>query len=127
MAKILIAEDERDIRDLIKFTLTYAGHDVTPVSNGEQATITAVDLQPDLIMLDVRMPKMNGFEACRALKSNPQTADIPVVFLSAKGMDEEQDQGEEAGAIGFITKPFAPDDLSRQVGDILAQAGVNKS
>jgi CheY-like chemotaxis protein len=127
MAKILIAEDERDIRDLIKFTLTYAGHEVTPVVNGEEATRTAVDLQPDLIMLDLRMPRMNGFEACRALKADPRTASIPVVFLSAKGMDEEQEAGKQAGAIGFITKPFAPDELSRRVGDILKQAGANES
>ncbi len=127
MAKILIAEDERDIRDLIKFTLTYAGHEVTPVVNGEEATRTAVDLQPDLIMLDLRMPRMNGFEACRALKADPRTASIPVVFLSAKGMDEEQEAGKQAGAVGFITKPFAPDELSRRVGDILKQAGANES
>ncbi len=127
MATILIAEDERDIRDLIKFTLTYAGHEVTAVGNGEDAALKAVDMQPDLIMLDVRMPRMNGFEACRALKENPQTASIPVVFLSAKGMDEEQEEGERAGAIGFITKPFSPDGLSNQVNDILQQAGANKS
>jgi len=127
MATILIAEDERDIRDLIKFTLTYAGHEVTAVGNGEDAALKAVDMQPDLIMLDVRMPRMNGFEACRALKENPQTASIPVVFLSAKGMDEEQEEGERAGAIGFITKPFSPDDLSNQVNDILQQAAANNS
>lgn len=124
MATILIAEDERDIRDLIKFTLTYAGHEVTAAANGEEATQLAPSLQPDLIMLDVRMPKMNGFETCHALKADETTQHIPVVFLSAKGMDEEQEAGRKAGAVGFITKPFAPDDLVRRVGDILAEIGA---
>ncbi len=124
MATILIAEDERDIRDLIKITLTYAGHEVSAASNGEEVVQMAATVKPALIMLDVRMPRMNGFEACRAIKADEALKHIPVVFLSAKGMDEEQDEGKQAGAIGFITKPFAPDELVRQVGLILEQIGA---
>lgn len=124
MAHILIAEDERDIRDLIQFTLTYAGHEVTTAANGEEAVQLAQDVMPDLVMLDRRMPKMDGLEACRTLKSINAVKDIPVVFLSAKGMDEDHEDGQEPEVVGFITKPFAPDDLSRRVGEILEQIGV---
>ena len=122
MAHILIAEDERDIRDLIEFTLkVVAGHQVTAASNGEEAYKLAQTAQPDLIMLDMRMPKMNGLETCEALKANEDVKHIPVVFLSAKAQDDQMDAGLEAGAIGFINKPFAPDELIGQVSEILAK------
>jgi CheY-like chemotaxis protein len=117
--KILVAEDERDIRELIGFTLRYAGLDVTLTKNGIEAVEQAPKLQPDLIMLDVRMPKMTGYEACRALKSNPSTSKIPIVILSAKGQDGEIQEGKEAGADHYIVKPFAPDKLTERVKDIL--------
>ena len=117
--KILVAEDERDIRELIGFTLRYAGLDVTLTKNGVEAVEQAPIIQPDLIMLDVRMPKMTGYEACRALKSNPSTSKIPIVILSAKGQDGEIQEGKEAGADHYIVKPFAPDRLTERVKDIL--------
>ena len=124
MAHILIAEDERDIRDLIQFTLTYAGHQVTAAANGEEAVTLAITAQPDLIMLDVRMPRMNGLAACGAIKADDTLKHIPVVFLSAKGADEELEEGKRLGAVGFISKPFAPDELVAQVSAILQQAGT---
>jgi len=117
--KILVAEDERDIRELIGFTLRFAGLDVTLTKDGIEAVEEAPKLQPDLIMLDVRMPKMTGYEACRALKSNPSTSKIPIVILSAKGQDGEIQEGKEAGADHYIVKPFAPDRLTERVKDIL--------
>jgi len=75
--------------------------------------------RPDLVILDVRMPRMSGYEACRRLKENPQTASLPIVFLSAKGQDSEIQQGLESGAEEYILKPFAPDELIQQVRDIL--------
>jgi CheY-like chemotaxis protein len=117
--KILVAEDERDIRELIGFTLRFAGLDVTLTKNGVEAVEQAPELQPDLIMLDIRMPKMTGYEACRALKSNPSTSKIPIVILSAKGQDGEIQAGKEAGADHYIVKPFAPDKLTERVKDIL--------
>ncbi len=119
MAKILIAEDEQDIRDLIDFTLTYAGHEVIKAKNGIEAVDMAQKNSPDLILLDVRMPKMNGYEACRELKAIETVKDIPVVFLSANGQDTEIGQGMDAGAYSYIVKPFAPEDLTRQVREIL--------
>ncbi|MFZ4813858.1 MAG: response regulator transcription factor [Phototrophicaceae bacterium] len=123
MAKILIAEDERDIRDLIQFTLSYAGHEITAVANGQDAVDQAAVLMPDLVMLDVRMPKLTGFDACRALKANPQLRHIPVVILSGGG-DAEREVGIQVGAVDFITKPFVPDELMRSVAEILQKVGL---
>lgn len=119
MPRILIAEDEKDIRELIAFTLRFAGFDVLLATNGMEAVEVAEAERPDLVILDVRMPKMSGYEACRRLKENPQTAALPVVFLSAKGQDSEVQQGLESGAEEYILKPFAPDELIQQVRDIL--------
>ena len=124
MAKILVAEDERDIRDLIGFTLRFAGFDVVLAANGMEAIEQAPLVEPDLIILDVRMPKMTGYEACRELKDNPATSGIPVVFLSAKGQEAEIEQGLASGAEEYIVKPFAPDELTNQVKDILQRLGV---
>jgi len=124
MAKILIAEDERDIRDLVEFTLKYAGHEVVTATNGAQLVELAPQVLPDLILTDVRMPKMTGYEACLALKKIESVANIPVVFLSAKGQETEIGQGLEAGAHEYILKPFAPDQLTQRVAQILAQFGI---
>jgi len=126
MAHILVAEDERDIRELINFTLMYAGHTVTLTANGQEAydTVVAMETKPDLIMMDVRMPKMTGYEACRQIKAVDDLKDIPVVFLSAKGQDEEVQSGIAVGAIAYILKPFAPDELNRRIGEILQQIGA---
>ena len=122
MARILIAEDERDIRDLITFTLKFAGHEVIPTANGQDAFDTALALKdnpPDLIMMDVRMPRMTGYEACEAIKAVSELQQIPVVFLSAKGQEAEVKTGLEVGAVEYILKPFAPDQLTARVKEIL--------
>lgn len=121
MAKILIAEDERDIRDLITFTLKFAGHEVFPTTNGEEAVQAAFQILPDLILLDVRMPRLTGYEACEQIKANASTQDIPVVFLSAKGQESEVKTGMEAGAEEYILKPFSPDQLVERVRSILTK------
>lgn len=123
MARILIAEDEPDIRELVAFTLRFAGHEVTPTNNGEEALHKAKEIIPDLIMMDVRMPKMTGYDACRAMKADSALKDIPVVFLSAKGQDAEIQIGLEAGAEEYLLKPFAPDQLVERVKAILAKFG----
>lgn len=123
MAKILIAEDERDIRDLVAFTLRFAGHEVFAASNGEEAVEMAPKVGPDLILMDVRMPRMTGYEACKVMKANPDLRDIPVVFLSAKGQETEIQQGLEVGAEDYLLKPFAPDQLTARIKTILAKFG----
>jgi CheY-like chemotaxis protein len=123
MAKILIAEDERDIRDLVAFTLRFAGYEVFTAANGEEAVELAPNVNPDLILMDVRMPRMTGYEACRIMKLNPDLKDIPIVFLSAKGQETEIQAGLDAGAEEYLLKPFAPDQLTSHVRTILAKFG----
>ena len=123
MAKILIAEDERDIRDLVAFTLRFAGYEVVTATNGEEAVALAPKENPDLILMDVRMPRMTGYDACRILKANPDMKDIPVVFLSAKGQESEIQTGLGVGAEEYLLKPFAPDQLTERVRAILAKFG----
>jgi CheY-like chemotaxis protein len=125
MAHILVAEDERDIRELINFTLVFAGHQVTQAANGAEAVELAPKVKPDLIMMDVRMPKMTGYEACRQIKQMDELKNTPVIFLSAKGQDEEVQTGIEAGAAAYILKPFSPEDLTRQIGEILKKNGLS--
>jgi CheY-like chemotaxis protein len=124
MARILVAEDERDIRELINFTLMFAGHTVTLAANGEEAVQKVAEANPELIMMDVRMPRMTGYEACRQIKGMDAWKDVPVVFLTAKGQDEEVQSGIEAGATAYILKPFAPDDLARRVNEFLKAAAA---
>jgi CheY-like chemotaxis protein len=121
MAKILIADDERDIRDLITFTLRFAGYEVVPTTNGEEAFQAALREIPDLILLDVRMPRMTGYEACQQIKADARTRHIPVVFLSAKGQEEEVQTGLDAGAAEYILKPFSPDQLTDKVKSLLVK------
>ena len=120
---ILVAEDERDIRELIVFTLQISGFNVVEVPNGEEAVKKATEIKPDLILMDVRMPKMTGYEACKALKAQESTKDIPVVFLSAKGQENEISMGLELGAEEYFLKPFAPDQLTEHVNNILRKYG----
>lgn len=125
MAHILVAEDERDIRELINFTLMFAGHQVTQASNGAEALELAPKVKPDLIMMDVRMPRMTGYEACRQMKLIDEIKNVPVIFLSAKGQDEEVQTGIDAGAVEYILKPFAPEELTRRIAEILKKKGLS--
>ncbi len=123
MARILIAEDEPDIRELVAFTLRFAGHEVVATANGEEAVQQAGQMIPDIILMDVRMPRMTGYDACRIMKADPILKDIPVVFLSAKGQDSEIQTGMAVGAEDYLLKPFAPDQLTERVKVILAKFG----
>jgi len=120
---ILIAEDERDIRDLISFTLNYNGHEVVVTTNGEEALAVTQNIQPDLVLLDIRMPRMTGYETCKQLKANAATHDIPVIFLSAKGQEAEVNLGFEVGAVEYIVKPFSPDQLIEIINTVLTKNG----
>ncbi|NIS80363.1 MAG: response regulator [Anaerolineales bacterium] len=121
MIKILIAEDERDIRDLIAFTLRYHGYHVVVAADGEQALDLTFKELPDLVMLDVRMPRMSGYEVCQRIKNDEKLQHIPVVFFSAKGQEAEVKEGLEAGAIDYILKPFSPDHLVDRVMELVGK------
>ncbi|MCD6475429.1 MAG: response regulator [Anaerolineaceae bacterium] len=115
MVKILVIEDEKDIRHLLIYTLQYAGFNVISGRDGEEAVRLADEEIPDIILMDVRMPRLDGYEACKMIKANEKTAHIPVMFLSAKGQDTEIDKGFEAGASDYLLKPFTPTELIERV------------
>lgn len=123
MTKILIAEDEADIRELIKITLSFGGFEVVAAEDGRRAVELAQQGPYDLIMMDVQMPYLNGYEACREIKKIPTLRDVPVVFLSAKGQSSEVREGLGAGAIDYMLKPFAPDELITRINQILSNGG----
>jgi CheY-like chemotaxis protein len=119
MAKILFAEDEPDIRELIAFTLRFAGHETVAARDGAEALQAAQQGNMDLILLDVRMPHLTGYEVCERIKADERLQKIPVVFLSAKGQESEINAGYQAGAQDYILKPFSPDQLILRVQQIL--------
>ena len=119
MTKILVAEDDQDIRELIVLTLEFNGFDVVAVEDGSAAVERAQNGPFDMILLDVRMPRMTGYDACRRLKEIESTRDIPIIFLSAKGQEAEIQTGLDVGAADYILKPFAPDALVRTIRRVL--------
>jgi DNA-binding response OmpR family regulator len=121
MATILIAEDERDIRDLVAFSLRHQGHEVIATIDGESALELVYTHRPDLVLLDVRMPRLDGYEVCRRIKDDRALREIPVAFISAKGQEAEVEQGLQAGAEEYILKPFSLDDLLEKVNALLAK------
>ncbi|XWX03305.1 response regulator [Aggregatilineales bacterium SYSU G02658] len=123
MAHILVADDDRDIRELVTFTLMFVGHTVTQATNGEEALTLAQQIKPDMILTDVRMPKMNGYELCRALRALDEFQNTPIIILSAKGQDEEIEMSKLSGATEHMLKPFPPNVLQQRVAELLAQRG----
>lgn len=119
MIKILIAEDDKDIRDLVVLTLQFNGFDVDSAEDGSVAVKKAQEKAYDIILMDVRMPRMTGYEACRRLKEIDDTKNIPIIFLSAKGQEAEIQTGLDAGAADYILKPFAPDALVETIERVL--------
>lgn len=122
MAKILVADDERDIRELIGFTLQLAGHSIVYAVNGEEAVRLARLEKPDLLLLDYRMPVMPGSEAAERLRADPETALIPVIFLTAREQDSSI-AGQIAQGAYFLSKPFSIDQLTRLVESTLTMHG----
>jgi DNA-binding response OmpR family regulator len=120
--KVLVAEDDQDIRELILITLKFHGFATTSVINGASAVEKAQEDDFDLIILDVRMPGMDGYEACRILRQMERTRKTPVIMLSAKGQESEIKAGFEAGANKYILKPFAPDELVQIIHEVTNSA-----
>jgi two-component system alkaline phosphatase synthesis response regulator PhoP len=119
--KILIVDDERDIVDLISYNLMKEGYEVVPAFDGREALEKAA-LRPDLVILDLMMPVLDGFDTCRRLKSNPDTADVPVMFLTARSSEVDEVVGLELGADDFIQKPISPRKLIARVKAVFRRA-----
>ena len=115
MRKILVVDDELYIRNILEFSLSSEGFEVYTVADGEQALQKALDLMPDLIILDVMMPKLDGFEVCRAIKAKDETKHIPVFLLTARDKEADRQRGEEVNCDVYLTKPFSPNKLAELV------------
>lgn len=120
--KILVVDDEINITQILEFSIGAEGYEVITASNGEEAIDKARREQPNLIILDVMMPRIDGYEACRILKSNPLTKNIPVVLLTAKGREIDKRLGYEVGATDYIIKPFSPNKLIERIHELLSCA-----
>ena len=120
--KVLVVDDEISITQILEFSIGAEGYDVITAANGEEAIEKARREQPDLIILDIMMPRIDGYEACRILKANPLTKNIPVVLLTAKGRDIDKRLGYEVGATDYIVKPFSPSKLIGRIQKLLSCA-----
>ena len=116
---ILVAEDQPHIRALIEFKLKNNGYRVVAVEDGEAALTKAKEMIPDMILLDVMMPMMTGFEVLAALKKIPETMNIPVLLVTAQSNENEVLKGLERGAEDYITKPFSPNELAARIKTVL--------
>ena len=114
-AKILIVEDEKDVLELIRYNLDRAGYETDTALTGRQALDKAIDFGPDLVLLDLMLPEIDGLEVCDNLKSNAETADIPVIMLTAKSTEQDILTGFAMDAADYITKPFSPRDLLARI------------
>lgn len=119
--KVLLADDEEVIRKLVALTLG-DDYDIYYASDGEEAVQVARREHPDLMFLDVMMPKLDGFEVCRLLKSDPATAETIIIMLSARGQDGDKRLGQEAGADHYFVKPFSPLTLLNKVNEVLSSS-----
>lgn len=125
--KILLVDDEQDILDLVKYNLEKEDFEVQTCNNGKEAIDLALKFQPDLILLDVMMPRMDGMETCMQIRENKQLENVLIAFLTARGEDYSQIAGFDAGADDYITKPIKPRVLISRVKALLRrkEAGEN--
>jgi two-component system alkaline phosphatase synthesis response regulator PhoP len=124
--RILVVDDEIYIVHILDFSLGMEGYEVITALDGEQALEKARAEKPDLIVLDIMMPKLDGYETCKLLKGDAGTKDIPVILLSAKGRNVDQKIGFEVGADDYITKPFSPRKLVERINAILGQSSSQR-
>jgi two-component system, OmpR family, phosphate regulon response regulator PhoB len=122
MARILVIEDERDLQKVLEFNLNQAGHEVLTSLGGRTGLQLARERHPDVVVLDLMLPDLAGTEVCRALKRDPQTSDIAVLMLTAKGEEVDRIVGFELGADDYVPKPFSPRELAARIKAILRRA-----
>jgi len=123
-ATILIADDEDALRLLAYETLVDESYEILEASDGNEALEVAQSQHPVLILLDVAMPELTGFEVCQLLKGDPATADIIIIMLTAHGQNSDREQAQASGADHFMTKPFSPAQLLRLVREVLQNSGT---
>jgi len=123
---VLVVDDERDILELVKYNLDKEGYTVTTVASGEDALLATRSKLPDLIVLDLMLPGVDGLEVCRRLKADPKTSGIPIVMLTAKGDEADVVTGLELGAADYVTKPFSPKVLTARIRAVLRRGDAGE-
>lgn len=123
MSTILLVEDDPDIRHLVEYKLTRAGLEVIEAADGIGALDAARRRPPDLVILDVRMPRMSGLEVCRALRAGPLDPEVPIIMLTARARPQDLEQAYAAGATDYVVKPFSPRMLLERVESALLKVG----
>lgn len=119
IAKILAVDDEPELTDLIFYHLVRAGHNVSTAANGWEAIHAVRASRPDIILLDLMLPDLDGFGVCEILRRDPATATIPIIIVSAWASSDSRNLGLELGALDYITKPFSPQELVERVNCLL--------
>jgi len=110
--KILVVDDHKEMVDLIEETFRLRGYEVVGATNGQEALAKVYQEKPDLVLLDVMMPVIDGYEICQTLKTNEETKHIPIVLITVKGSESDIERGFEARADGYVVKPFEPPELT---------------
>jgi two-component system alkaline phosphatase synthesis response regulator PhoP len=123
MGRVLVVDDEPDVLLLCRLNLQQGGHDLLEASNGSSALELARERHPDVIVLDLMMPGMNGYEVLETLQQDEETSEIPVLVLTAKSLREDRERSHEMGASGFLTKPFLPSELCEMVESLISTRG----
>jgi DNA-binding response OmpR family regulator len=126
-ARILVVDDDQVIQQLLKVNLELEGYAVDVAEDGEEALEMFDARQPDLILLDIMMPRLDGWEVCRRLKEGEDSANVPIVLLSARAQEADVQRGTEMGVAAYVTKPFDPIQLLDLVADILAKQGFSSA
>jgi len=121
MSTIVVVDDDADILGLLEYKLTAAGHQVTAEADGEAGLAAIHEVKPDLVVLDWMMPRMTGIEVCLELRKDPELADVPVLFLTAKAQESDVQRGFAAGGNDYVVKPFSPRELSARIDALLAR------
>src|SRR6266567_6663029 len=121
-SRVLVVEDEPDIRELVIHHLKREGYQVSAAASGEEALRQVLSVPPDLVLLDLMMPAMDGLEVCRRLRQDPSTATLPIVMLTAKGDEVDRVLGLEIGADDYVVKPFSPKELLARVRAVLRRS-----
>lgn len=120
-AKILVVDDEPALLRLMEYVLARAGHTMVTATNGEEALAAARRERPDLIVLDIMMPRMDGYQVAEIIRADADLQTTPIIMLSAKAQDEDIERGMAVGVDQYVTKPFAPDELAALVSDHLSR------
>ena len=119
---ILLVEDESDLVELLRYNLEREGYDVTATPSGEEALMIVHERRVDLVLLDWMLPHMSGIEVCRQLRRKPETRNLPVIMLTARGEQADRVRGLDTGADDYVTKPFAPEELIARIKAVMRRA-----